>query len=60
VLVERVTLIASATVAANGIFAPAVQAHARKLDAFVDVLALSEAIPARTQFRVGLRACLGT
>jgi len=60
VLVECITLIAPTTVAANSIFASAVQAHARKLDALVDILTLGEAISARTQFLVGLRARFGT
>lgn len=59
-LVERVALVASATVAADGVLASAVQAHARELDALVDVLALGEAVAARAQLRVGLRAHFGT
>lgn len=59
-LVERVALIASATVTADRVLASAVLAHTRELDALVDILAFGEAVPARTQFRVGRRARLGT
>jgi len=60
VLVECVALIAPATVAADCVFASAVLAHIRKFDALVDILPLGEAVPARTQLRVGRRAHLGT
>jgi len=59
VLIKRVALIAPATVTADSILASAVQAHARKLDALVDILTLGETIPARAQFRVGLCARFG-
>lgn len=56
VLVERETLIALATVAAERVLASTVQAHARKLDAFIDILTLSEAVSTWTQLGMGLRA----
>lgn len=46
-LVERVTLVAPATVTADRVLASAVQAHTREFDALVDVLALGEAVPPR-------------
>lgn len=59
-LVERVALIASATITADRILASAVQAHARKLNALIDILSLGETVPPRAQLRVDLRAHLGT
>lgn len=55
-LVERVALVASATVTADRVLAPTVPTHARKLDTFIDILTLGEAISPRAQFRVGLCA----
>lgn len=58
--VERVALIAPATVAADRVLASAVLAHARKLDALIDVLTLGEAIPAWAQLRVRWRTYFRT
>lgn len=58
-LVERVALIAPATVTAYRVLASTVQTHARKLDAFIDILTLGETFSPRTQFRVSLRAHFG-
>lgn len=55
-LVEREALIALATVATDRVLASAVQAHARELDALVDILTLSEAVPTWAQLGMSLRA----
>lgn len=55
VLVERVALIASATVTADRVLASTVLTHAREFNALVDILTLDEAVPTGTQLRIGLR-----
>lgn len=53
--VEREALIALATIAAECILASTVQAHARELDALVDILTLSETVPTWAQLGMNLR-----
>lgn len=59
-LIERIALIAPATVTADRVLASTVQTHARKLDAFIDILTLCETFSPRAQLCVGLCAHFGT